>query len=85
MATLAELRALVRSILREPVPARWSNADIDRYINAGVLEIARAMERRKSATVAVVPGTSVLTRMPCGASSSAICRISPCTPDFAAV
>ena len=58
MATLVQLRELIRSILREPVPARWQNSDLDRYINMGVLEVARAMERRKSATVAVASGTA---------------------------
>lgn len=57
MATLAQLREIIRSILREPAPARWQNSDLDRYINGCVLEIARTMERRKSAAIDVAANT----------------------------
>lgn len=55
---LAELISNVRSILREPVPARWSNNDIKRYINNAIQDLAKLSSKEKTVTLSVLSGTS---------------------------
>lgn len=58
---LGQLRAKVRSILQEPVPARWSNTDIDGYLNDGLQDMAKIAERLRTKEVAVTAGTATIT------------------------
>lgn len=55
--TLGELITQVRSILREPVPARWSDDDIKRYINNAIQDLAKLSEREHIITIPVTAGT----------------------------
>lgn len=59
--TLSQLRTKVRSILQEPVAARWSNADIDSYLNDGLQDMAKTAERLRTKEVAVAIGTATIT------------------------
>ncbi|NLZ95987.1 MAG: hypothetical protein GX921_09220 [Bacteroidales bacterium] len=56
--TLAEIITAVRSILREPIAARWSDDDIKRYLNSGLIELANAAEKTTTKEVLITAGTS---------------------------
>lgn len=54
---LAELIMNVRSILREPIPARWSDSDIIRYINNAIKDLAKLSFKENTITLSVLSGT----------------------------
>ena len=56
---LAELTTAIRSILMEPIPARWSNEDIKRYLNDGILELAIVADTTVSKEVPVSAGGNI--------------------------
>lgn len=56
-----ELRTAIRGVLREPTAARWSDADINSYINNALEEVSRALLRRKTATASVAIDTDTVT------------------------
>lgn len=51
-----ELRLIVREVLREPVPARWSDALLNTYINNAIGEVEKALMRTKIDTADVEAG-----------------------------
>jgi hypothetical protein len=51
-----ELRLIVREVLREPVPARWSDALLNTYINNAIGEVEKALMRTKTDTADVEAG-----------------------------
>ncbi|GAB7387353.1 hypothetical protein BSNK01_11890 [Bacillaceae bacterium] len=59
--TLKEMRERVRSILQEPVPARWSDEDINGYLNEGLLDLAFMAQRPKSTEIPLAAGQSTVT------------------------
>lgn len=61
--TLAEIRAAVKSNLRDAAASsqsRWPNSEIDRYINMGLLDIARSADRRKLISQNVAGGAETV-------------------------
>ncbi len=62
MTTLADVRQLVRTDLRDPAAAdsRWSDAELDRHIARALAELSRALPREAVATVAAAPGSREL-------------------------
>lgn len=61
MATLGTIRTLVRDRLDEDSPRRWTNAQLDRWINEGARDVARRTEclHAKSSAIAVTANTQV--------------------------
>ena len=57
MTTLADVRQLVRTDLRDPAAARWSDAELDRHIARALAELSRAIPREAAATVAIADGS----------------------------
>lgn len=61
MATLAQIRQLVRDRLDEETPRRWSNAQLNRWINEGARDVARRAEcLQAKSTVAVTSGSQTV-------------------------
>lgn len=58
MTTLADVRQLVRTDLRDPAAsdARWSDAELDRHIARALAELSGALPREAAATVAMAGG-----------------------------
>lgn len=58
MTTLADVRQLVRTDLRDPAAsdARWSDAELDRHVARALAELSRALPREAAATVAIAGG-----------------------------
>ena len=59
MTTLADVRQLVRTDLRDPAAAaaRWSDAELDRHIARALAELSRAIPREAAVTVAIADGS----------------------------
>lgn len=55
--TLLELIEKTRSVLREPVAARWTDDDIKRYLNSGLTDLAKLSEKISKTTVDVTANT----------------------------
>lgn len=49
-----QLRTAIRSVLKEPTAARWSDTDINDYINNALEEVSRALMRMKTVTSSVL-------------------------------
>ncbi len=56
-----ELRTAIRSVLREPVAARWLDTDINDYINNALEEVSRALLRTKKSTALVAKNAETVT------------------------
>lgn len=56
--TRLQLRAAAREELLEPVAARWTDAQLNRYLNDGQEDLARTGQTRTRATAAVNTGES---------------------------
>lgn len=55
------LRTTVRKILFDqaaPTSSRWSDDDLNRFLNEGLLEVSRAAKRRKTAALSFTAGES---------------------------
>jgi Family of unknown function (DUF6682) len=60
--TLTTALTNIRSLLDEPNPQFWSNAELTQWINEGCFDAARKVEwKRTTATVAIVAGTQTYT------------------------
>ena len=58
MTTLADVRQLVRTDLRDhAAAARWSDAELDRHIARALAELSRAIPREAAASVAIADGS----------------------------
>ncbi len=59
MTTLADVRTLVRTDLRDldAGDARWSDAELDRHVARALAELSRALPREASATLATASGS----------------------------
>ena len=51
MMNRLELRTVIRSVLREPVPARWSDNDLNRYINKAIEDVSLSLSRQMMASL----------------------------------
>jgi len=59
--TRLQLRTAVRANLLEPTPARWSNDDLNRYLDDAQDNLAEVSQTTKLETVAVTAGTATAT------------------------
>lgn len=59
MTTLADVRTLVRTDLRDldASDARWSDAELDRHVARALAELSRALPREAAATLATTDGS----------------------------
>lgn len=55
-----EIRVAVRDVLREPVPARWSDATLNTYINNAISEAEKTLMRSKVSTIGVEAGQEII-------------------------
>lgn len=59
--TRLQLRTAVRSNLLEPTPARWTDDDLNRYLDDGQDDLAKVSQTTRLETVAVLANASTVT------------------------